>query len=169
MVTNGTKCLHCQVPLCCAGTTDGCCLSIRYQYRGQRGWTQAQGPALTWSWWMGQPGASSRYSHYVRLLYWYVPYFAHFACISRLGITDIKFTMQCSQVHHFHHYLVLHAPFSKDELDNNVKVQVNPLGKPSLKKNYYWHSSIRILPPPLIIDEKPLRFGGTPPLYKSEK
>ena len=50
------------------------------------------------------------------------------------------------------------------------------LGKPSLKKTIFLLTFVNkdFTPPPLIIDEKPLRFGGpvrgvTPPPYKSEK
>ena len=49
------------------------------------------------------------------------------------------------------------------------------LGKPSLKKTIFLLTFVnKHFTPPLIIDEKPLRFGGpvrgvTPPLYKSEK
>ena len=50
------------------------------------------------------------------------------------------------------------------------------LGKPSLKKTIFLLTFVNkdFTPPPLIIDKKPLRFGGPvrggpPPLYKSEK
>ena len=59
---------------------------------------------------------------------------------------------------------------------NIWRVAVNVLGKPSLKKTIFLLTFVNkdFSPPPLIIDEKPLRFGDpvrgvTPPLYKSEK